>query len=452
MTQWGWAWGQFLDHDLGLEQQAPRRDRAARVRPARPARGLSERSARRSTSGGRRPLAGTGETSAAAAPQRAVSSYIDASNVYGVDRVAARVAARRAARRRRPTTVHGCCLGRRLPPARGRARQRGGGAADGARRARSRPPREGRGRRRHPREREHRADRDPDAPGTRAQPAREPAARTSLPAETPLPDRAARRRGRGAVRHVPRVPSRAGRSTGAVPRLPPGREREACRTSSPSSATARHSMVNGDPRRDRAGRNLARSARSHRSRRRASPCEPHDGLVDARRSRSASRSATRTCSRRVGLGAVLEGLGAEREYRNDEQIDDAMRSILFMVPLPGTLDPSVCARQDDQPGLLQPHRGPRRRRPRARARPRDPVVQRAAARVRAAAPRRRSRTMTGESADTGGEPSTTGRCSTSSRFAMRTATRSRSADQVGRGDRASGGRRSPRGCKLCTAM
>ncbi|HZS24568.1 MAG TPA: peroxidase family protein [Gaiellaceae bacterium] len=44
----------------------------------------------------------------------------------------------------------------------------------------------------------------------------------------------------------------------------------------------------------------------------------------------------------VGLGPLLEGLAAEREYRNDEQIDNSLRSVLFQVPKPGALDPTVC--------------------------------------------------------------------------------------------------------------
>jgi hypothetical protein len=44
----------------------------------------------------------------------------------------------------------------------------------------------------------------------------------------------------------------------------------------------------------------------------------------------------------VGLGAMLEGLADERQYKNDEQIDDSMRSILFQIPKPGVRDPSVC--------------------------------------------------------------------------------------------------------------
>jgi peroxidase len=45
--------------------------------------------------------------------------------------------------------------------------------------------------------------------------------------------------------------------------------------------------------------------------------------------------------RSVGLGPTLAGLGAESEYRNDEQIDNQLRSVLFQVPKPGA-DPSGC--------------------------------------------------------------------------------------------------------------
>lgn len=44
----------------------------------------------------------------------------------------------------------------------------------------------------------------------------------------------------------------------------------------------------------------------------------------------------------VGLGPMLEGLADERQYKNDEQIDESMRSILFQIPKPGVRDPSVC--------------------------------------------------------------------------------------------------------------
>jgi hypothetical protein len=45
--------------------------------------------------------------------------------------------------------------------------------------------------------------------------------------------------------------------------------------------------------------------------------------------------------KRVGEGPTLQSLG-EREYNNDEQMDNSLRSILFQVPKPGVPDPSVC--------------------------------------------------------------------------------------------------------------
>jgi hypothetical protein len=44
----------------------------------------------------------------------------------------------------------------------------------------------------------------------------------------------------------------------------------------------------------------------------------------------------------IGLGPVLRGIGSEREYRNDEQIDNQLRSVLFQVPKPGAPDPGAC--------------------------------------------------------------------------------------------------------------
>jgi hypothetical protein len=51
----------------------------------------------------------------------------------------------------------------------------------------------------------------------------------------------------------------------------------------------------------------------------------------------------------VGLGPVLRSLGLERQYRNDEQIDNALRSVLFQVPKPGVPDPSICGQPVIQP-------------------------------------------------------------------------------------------------------
>jgi peroxidase len=45
---------------------------------------------------------------------------------------------------------------------------------------------------------------------------------------------------------------------------------------------------------------------------------------------------------RVGLEPLLKGFATERQYKNDEQIDDALRSILFQIPKPEAREPSAC--------------------------------------------------------------------------------------------------------------
>jgi Animal haem peroxidase len=55
--------------------------------------------------------------------------------------------------------------------------------------------------------------------------------------------------------------------------------------------------------------------------------------------------------RRIGIDAVMAGLGAESQYKNDEQIDNQLRSVLFQVPVPGNPD---CL---DGPSLPQCFRG-----------------------------------------------------------------------------------------------
>jgi hypothetical protein len=52
--------------------------------------------------------------------------------------------------------------------------------------------------------------------------------------------------------------------------------------------------------------------------------------------------------REVGLGPVLETL-SERQYKNDEQIDNALRSVLFQVPKPGISNPATCGEPADHP-------------------------------------------------------------------------------------------------------
>jgi hypothetical protein len=43
----------------------------------------------------------------------------------------------------------------------------------------------------------------------------------------------------------------------------------------------------------------------------------------------------------LGLKTVLSSLSG-REYRNDEQIDNSLRSVMFQMPRPGISDPTVC--------------------------------------------------------------------------------------------------------------
>jgi hypothetical protein len=51
----------------------------------------------------------------------------------------------------------------------------------------------------------------------------------------------------------------------------------------------------------------------------------------------------------VGLGPILKSLAAEPQYKNDEQIDNSLRSVLFQVPKPGVPDPAVCGSPVIQP-------------------------------------------------------------------------------------------------------
>jgi len=44
----------------------------------------------------------------------------------------------------------------------------------------------------------------------------------------------------------------------------------------------------------------------------------------------------------LGLSSVLRGLGSESQYKNDEQIDNQLRSVLFKIPGPDVEDPREC--------------------------------------------------------------------------------------------------------------
>lgn len=44
----------------------------------------------------------------------------------------------------------------------------------------------------------------------------------------------------------------------------------------------------------------------------------------------------------LGLGAIAAGLGSEPQYKNDEQIDNQLRSVLFQLPNPDIANPDAC--------------------------------------------------------------------------------------------------------------
>ena len=83
VTQWGWVWGQFLDHDFGLRDERPAENAPIGFDSADPLEGFTNDLG--AISFARTPAApGTGINT----PRQQVntlSSYIDASNVYGVD-------------------------------------------------------------------------------------------------------------------------------------------------------------------------------------------------------------------------------------------------------------------------------------------------------------------------------------------------------------------------------
>jgi hypothetical protein len=53
----------------------------------------------------------------------------------------------------------------------------------------------------------------------------------------------------------------------------------------------------------------------------------------------------------IGLKPILEGLGEEPSYKNDEQIDNSLRSVLFGVPGPGA-NPATCDAEPSTPGCF----------------------------------------------------------------------------------------------------
>jgi hypothetical protein len=55
----------------------------------------------------------------------------------------------------------------------------------------------------------------------------------------------------------------------------------------------------------------------------------------------------------IGIGPLMKGIGSESEYKNDEQIDNQLRSVLFQVPRPDAPDPSACLDGPSLPDCFQ---------------------------------------------------------------------------------------------------
>ncbi len=101
-----------------------------------------------------------------------------------------------------------------------------------------------------------------------------------------------------------------------------------------------HSMINGDLHvTERAGRWSALQLAAFASG--GIDVASHDGLVTLDIPLVVALGNP-TLLERVGVGPVSQALASEREYSNDEQIDDALRSVLFRVPKPGVTDPRAC--------------------------------------------------------------------------------------------------------------
>src|SRR4051794_13920545 len=84
VSQWGWAWGQFLDHDIGLRDETPAEDGAIAWTKNDPLESFLNNDFG-AIGFARTPAApGTGTGSTPRAHVNTISSFVDASNVYGV--------------------------------------------------------------------------------------------------------------------------------------------------------------------------------------------------------------------------------------------------------------------------------------------------------------------------------------------------------------------------------
>ena len=327
VSQWGWAWGQFVDHDFGLRVETPAEsapipfDATDRLEQFRNDIGVIDFA--------RTPAApGTGVVS----PREqlnTVSSYIDASNVYGVD--PARLAWLRAGPRLLLTRDG------YLP----RADARGNVAAA--------PPMDLFGAQvGHPAEAveagDVRANENIALTAIHTLFAREhdrivAALPRSLPAETKF--QIARRVVGAEIQYItytqflPELGIRLAPYRGYDPNVDPSLSNEFAVV-----GYRAHSMIHGEfDVTVNAGRYKPRVLRGFRAA--GITVKAEDGKVELTVPLGLA-FGNPALLHSIGLGPMLASLGAEREYKNDEQIDNSLRSVLFQVPKAGVVNPSVC--------------------------------------------------------------------------------------------------------------
>jgi hypothetical protein len=338
VTQWGWAWGQFIDHDFGLEQQEPKQIDPIPFDLKDPLERFLANDLLQIDFWRTPPAAGTGETTPRQ-HRNELSSYIDASNVYGVN--ATRLSWLRQGARLLLTPAG------YLPraDARGDAATAPAMELEGPLRGRPAKAVEAG---------DVRANENTALTAIQTLFAREhnrivgrlPA---SLPAETRF--QIARRVVGAEVQYVtyheflPALGVRLAPYRGYRPGVNATLSNEFAVV-----GYRAHSMVNGSLEVTEAdgtwpAATLAAFTTSgiavHR----------HEGLVTLSIPLGLA-VGNPDLLEAVGEKAILEALGSEREYRNDEQIDEALRSILFLVPVIGTPPPEGCQGQAIKPACF----------------------------------------------------------------------------------------------------
>ena len=117
VTQWGFVWGQFMDHTFGLRQEDGGENAPIAFNKTDPLESFTNTLG--SIMFSRTPAApGTGTGTTPRQQINTVSSYIDGFSVYGVDRGPARMAARGAGRREALEQRAEAAAAERLPASR----------------------------------------------------------------------------------------------------------------------------------------------------------------------------------------------------------------------------------------------------------------------------------------------------------------------------------------------